>query len=89
VLLPVEVDYSRAFAASDHAAWQVEYMANVQVESWPLEPRLLSHLEPSGEQPGPLNPNADWRDLWDEVFQDKLVDSCAEIPVGGFYDDDF
>ena len=89
VLLPVEVDYSRAFASSDHAAWQAEYLANVQVESWPPEPRLLSHLEPSGEQPGSLNPDADWRDLWDEVFQDKLVDSCAEIPVGGFYDDDF
>ena len=29
--LPVAVDYSRPFAASDHAAWQEEYLANVQV----------------------------------------------------------
>ena len=68
------------FPASDQAAWREAYLANVQVEEWPPEPRLLGHLEPSGEQPGPLNPDADWRDLWDEVFQDKLVDSCTKSP---------
>ena len=89
ILLPVEVDYSRAFAASNHEVWQAEYVANVQVEPWPPEPRLLSHLEPSAEPPGPSNPDAKRRELWDELLYDELVDSCAEIPVGGFYDDDF
>jgi hypothetical protein len=29
VELPVEVDYSQPFAASDHAAWEAEYLAKV------------------------------------------------------------
>jgi hypothetical protein len=41
--LPVHVDYSRPFAASDHAAWQEEYLAAVQVIEPPLfGQRLLS-----------------------------------------------
>ena len=82
VLLPVEVEYSRDFAASDHEAWQAEYVANVQVEPWPPEPQLLSHWDPSGEQPRSLNPDADWRDLWDEVSQDKLVRLLRRNPRG-------
>ena len=39
--LPVRVDYSRPFAASDHAAWQEEYLANVQI----AEPTLFSGLD--------------------------------------------
>ena len=35
--LPVHVDYSRPFAASDHAAWLAEYQSNVEMpESLPL-----------------------------------------------------
>jgi proteasome lid subunit RPN8/RPN11 len=30
MMLPVVVDYSRPFSASDHAAWEEEYLANVQ-----------------------------------------------------------
>lgn len=33
--IPVRIDWSAEFAGSDHAAWQAEYQANVQVE----EPR--------------------------------------------------
>jgi hypothetical protein len=29
--LPVRVDYARPFAASNHAAWEHEYLANVQI----------------------------------------------------------
>ncbi|MEI8373508.1 MAG: hypothetical protein WCJ35_11830 [Planctomycetota bacterium] len=89
VLLPVEVDYSRAFAASDHAAWQTEYVANVEVEPWPPEPKVLTHLEPHKEGASLLTPHTDWPDFWDDLFQEKLVDACAEAPVGGFYDDEF
>ena len=38
--IPVEVDYSMAFPASNHKAWEAEYTANVQIEertrSWRL-----------------------------------------------------
>jgi hypothetical protein len=30
----VEVDYHRAFKASDHAAWAKEYEANVGIRQW-------------------------------------------------------
>ena len=42
--LPVCVDYTRPFAASDHAAWEEEYLANVQVAEWPLFARRSSEL---------------------------------------------
>lgn len=34
VSIPVKVDYSRPFEASDHAAWAAEYKANVTIEDW-------------------------------------------------------
>jgi hypothetical protein len=38
--LPVRVDYARPFAASNHAAWQDEYLAAVEVAETPLFDRL-------------------------------------------------
>ena len=38
-LIPVKVDFRRAFQASSHAQWQKEYEGNVQVEEW-LSPIL-------------------------------------------------
>jgi hypothetical protein len=32
IAIPVSTDYSRPFAASDHAAWQAEFLANVEEE---------------------------------------------------------
>lgn len=81
--LPVEVDYSQPFPASDHAKWYEAYLENVQLEEWP---RLLgnsSHLEPSDG-----THLADWPDLWDELLEEKLVDSCEEDLAGVFDDDD-
>ena len=34
VLIPVEVDYDYDFASTDHKAWDAEYQANVQVDSF-------------------------------------------------------
>ena len=45
--LPVEVDYSRPFAASDHAVWHEEYLANVQVSELPLFRRRSRELFPA------------------------------------------
>ncbi len=39
VKIPVLVDYSLPFAASDHQAWQAEYDANIQVSDWAHEKR--------------------------------------------------
>jgi proteasome lid subunit RPN8/RPN11 len=33
MLIPVRVDYSRAFAGSDFGAWEAEYQANIQEEA--------------------------------------------------------
>jgi len=83
MILPVEVDYSHPFAASDHTAWCEAYLANVQVAEWPRVLGAGSPLEPGlGTRP------ADWPDLWDELLDEKLVDSCAEDFEGGFDDDD-
>lgn len=39
VKVPVGVDYVRSFSASDHAAWDAEYAACVQVAELPPSPR--------------------------------------------------
>ena len=35
VVIPVEVDYSLPFGASDHGAWEAEYKANIKAGHWP------------------------------------------------------
>jgi len=82
LVLPVEVDYSHPFPASDHAAWCEAYLANVQVQEWPPVLGAGSHLEP-----GLRRQVADWSDLWDELLEENLVDSCEEDLDGGFDDD--
>jgi hypothetical protein len=66
--LPICVDYSRPFAASDHAAWQEEYLANVQVAELPA---LATHE--TGLLPGEaamIDPwDDDWFLRWDRQFQ--------------------
>jgi hypothetical protein len=83
VLLPVEVDYSRPFPASDHAAWHEAYLQNVRVEEWPRVAGPSSHLEPCE-----LATVTDKRELWDELMEDDLRDSWADDYEGGFDDDD-
>ena len=68
--LPVHVDYTRPFAASNHAAWQEEYLANVQVAELPLfTPRspVLSRDAAVAIDPG----DEDWFLRWDRQFQDE------------------
>ncbi len=69
--LPVRVDYTRPFAASDHAAWQEEYLACVQTtdlfflgECDPrLSPGAVSLLEPWEDE--------DWFLHWDRPSQEE------------------
>lgn len=68
--LPVRVDYSRPFAASDHAAWQEEYLAAVEVAELPLLTRC-------GPEPLPGVAAAielwdeEWFPAWDSPFQQE------------------
>ena len=34
MLIPVEVDYSKTFAASNPSAWLEEYRANIRADDW-------------------------------------------------------
>ena len=81
LLLPVEVDYTRPFAASNQAAWREEYLANVQAEEWPP---TVSRLEPLGAERDLPAFQDDWFDPWGEV-----VSSPSQDPARDFHDDDF
>jgi proteasome lid subunit RPN8/RPN11 len=74
VLLPVEVDYSRPFAASDEAFWQSEYDRCVRPELPPLPPAADVRLLP------PLDNFVadDWYDAWDEYVDPR---HAAHLPV--------
>ena len=67
--LPVRVDYSRPFAASDHDAWRKEYLAAVQAAEPPL---ARDPLLPSSPVGSPAEESFDpwdqelWLDAWDE-----------------------
>jgi hypothetical protein len=81
VLLPVEIDFGQPFAASDWAAWDVEYLQSVTEE---VPERRAGKPSRPVEQPGPTNERDDsllgdprletWLDeswfagLWDDVF---------------------
>ena len=69
--LPVRVDYSRPFAASNHAAWEEEYLANVQI----AEPSFFSGLDPEviPHAAVAIDPfDEDWFLRWDRQFQDEV-----------------
>jgi hypothetical protein len=64
VELPVHVDYSQPFAASDHEAWLAEYRGNVDVhEALPL---------PSMSKPSAADLwEDDWFVGWDQPFEQR------------------
>lgn len=72
--LPVQVDYSRPFCASDHSAWLAEYRSNVAIpEVFPL-----AHLGQSTV----LDPLDDWLFDWDQPFVDPhCIDQEAEYAI--------
>ena len=61
--LPVQVDYSRPFAASDHETWLADYQANVEFwEVLPLaRPELAAVRDPLDD---------DWLLGWDRLFEE-------------------
>ncbi len=73
MLIPVEVDYSQPFAATDFAAWAAEYEANVVQE----ETRPLSKVTPLLSEQDPFamadddELDADWFDTWHEYVDES------------------
>ena len=71
--IPVRVDYSRSFAAADHAAWRREYEALVQVEA-----ELSVEEEFWGRRPPPDWPFAleEWEEWNDGIFDLRSLRSA-------------
>jgi len=66
--LPIRVDYSCPFAASDHATWQEEYLACVQLADMPLLSGLTPEVIPHAA--AAIDPfDDDWFLRWDRQFQ--------------------
>lgn len=70
MLLPVEVDYRRPFQGSDQAAWQEEYLANVQSEQLLLAVPDALEFGPPAEDFGL---GADRDGFWDDLWADDLT----------------
>ena len=66
VAIPVEVDYSSSFAASDHDGWHEEYLSCVRIP--PAEPKGPKRLAPlvAAKDDEPLVD--DWYDAWAEYL---------------------
>jgi hypothetical protein len=70
LLIPVEVDYHRAFKASDHAAWDGEHAANVEIRQW--TPMLCQGwpFDPADADPRPFGNQGSDLDSWERLFDD-------------------
>ncbi|MCY2928742.1 MAG: hypothetical protein NTV86_04460 [Planctomycetota bacterium] len=84
VAVPVEVDYSRPFAASDLAAWEAEYQANIHFETWPGALIELGHrwgLTDEDRTGALLPPDllADLRDM-EPAERQLILDELAADP---------
>jgi hypothetical protein len=86
--LPVRVDYTRPFPASDHAAWREEYLSNVQAEDWPAVTPAGRHLEPVTDGLGLPAPQAEEFDLWDDLLGDEPEGFRPQSQERSFFHDD-
>jgi hypothetical protein len=93
LLLPVEVDYTRPFPATDQAAWHEEYVASVREELPPLLIFGESRLEPSLGHVGLRDVSTDELAFWNEPLPEKddrdVFGPFPDDDEGGFLDDDF
>ena len=68
--IPVTVDYSRPFPASEHEAWWEEYLANVRPEVLdPGQVENMPHLSPAGLFE-PFGADDDWLQGWPDLFEE-------------------
>ena len=70
LVLPVRVDYSRPFAASDQEAWREEYLASVEI----ADGLLFGRADPWRWDPlaDPMDPwDEDWFSAWDRLLLEE------------------
>lgn len=67
VELPVDVDYSRPFEASDPERWREEYLASIHVPP-PEPPRRKARQDPALSSPDAGFVDDWWRDAWADYF---------------------
>ena len=79
--LPVAVDYSQPFAASDHDAWQAEYLACVQAADFLdiLAPQCPK-LPPAAHSVPELWDEYDWYAGYDNLLQPEQQTTLVEEP---------
>ena len=72
--IPITVDYSRPFAASNEAAWREEYTANVRPEELPSTRDLVPLLSigATNDLFEPFGANGDELNWWDDPFDEPL-----------------
>jgi len=87
--IPVEVDYRRAFKASDHAAWGEEYAANVEIRQWMPTLGESRMLEPIGADLRLSGDKADALDPWWEDFYDSEPGGFLPQTMERLRDDEF
>ena len=83
VELPVQVDYGRPFAASDHQAWKAEYEASVREPILPVARHFAEGADPGGLD---LPLRSAVEGLWLEDWRDPFGEPCG---VEGLDHDDW
>ena len=82
ILIAAEVDYSMAFGATDHSAWDAEYNVNVSATEW-LNTPLLPQERPAAPAlaaPAPLNDLLSEFERMDPVQRQLILDELADRP---------
>ena len=69
--IPVSVDYSQHFAASDHDAWQQQYLANVEVQQF-SQTAVLKGQPPVLGSSFDNVPVDEWQDSWSDYVDDDF-----------------
>ena len=84
VMLPVEIEYGRAFAGSSFEAWNADYLAKVRVQ--PIVSQTNSQLLNSSAPPVSDDDFLDesWRDAWDDYVD---LEHSQQEHVYGFVRD--
>jgi hypothetical protein len=82
ILIPTEVDYSRAFGATDHAVWDAEYNVNVSATEWLNTPLLPQERMAATAlaAPAPLNDLLSEFERMDPVQRQLILDELADRP---------
>jgi proteasome lid subunit RPN8/RPN11 len=80
IQIPVEVDYSQPFAASDHEAWLAEYQRNIHVEQMVFtDPRPDSRADKTTSCSSSPPMTDEERQLlreWEEQERQEELDNC-------------